>query len=338
MKKALHFTIIAVLLLGAGAGVGLAQEEETYIFKPGDEVRIEVFLDPDLSRTLIIRPDGKLSFPFIGDFTAAGMTVPDLDNFLTEKLGALYEQPDVTITPLTYAKQSYYVFGDVTREGEFPLIRALTVAEGLSAAGFSGRPDITNYTGATFVSDVNRQGRTRALVPPELVLLVRKSAETGGRITKPIYLRKFLAEGGVDGDTDLFPGDILYVPENLLLVYVLGEVANPGSLRWTPDYRLFAAISDAGHWTEDAKATNVALMRSHPDGTMTTYRLNLWKAMQGKVENNPVLEPGDTIYIARNLLAHMNYFFRVFNQGSVQSAMSTYQQAQAIEALNQSGN
>ncbi len=339
MKKTISMMVYVALFVGILIPMGAVYAEDTYVLQVGDEIRIEVYLDPDLTRVLIIRPDGNLSFPFIGDFKAAGLTVPELDAFLTEKLGQLYEQPEITITPITYAKQSYYIFGDVSREGEFPLVRQLSVAEGVSSAGFSSRPALTSDTGASYVSDTDRGYRTRALVPPELILLVRKSQEGEGRITKPIYLRKFLSEGGRDGDIPLEPGDIIYVPENLLLVYVLGEVARPGGIRWTRDYRVTDAISDAGHWTEDAVASSVYLMRKNPDGSMTSFKLNLWKAIkQGKGDNNPVLEPGDTIYIPRNGLAHLNYFMRVFNQGSVQSAMSTYQQAQAIEALNQSGN
>lgn len=319
--------VVLLMLLPALASA------EDYVLQTGDELLIEVFLDPDLTRTLTIRPDGKLSYPFIGEFQAAGLTISELDDYLTEALSVYYEELDVNIMPITYAGQEFYVAGDVAQEGEYPLLSEVTVAEGILQAGISNRAATTNNTGAGFVSANNAGVRARSADPPEIVLLVRKTDD--GRIVKPIYFKKFLTEGGYDGDILLEAGDILFVPENLKLVYVLGEVAAPGSIRWTPGMTALDALADSGHWTEDAKASAVYLVRREPDGSMTSYQLNLWNAIKrGDASNNPVLESGDTLYIPRNALAHIDYFFRLFNEGAVQSALDTYQQRLFIEQLD----
>lgn len=333
MRATNWMRLMCIPLLVFAVSVSMAAEDE-YVLRVGDEIHIEVFLDPDLTRTVAIRPDGRLSLPFVGAFQAAGMRISELENYLVENLAEFYDQLEITVTPLVYANQTYYVFGDVTNEGEFSLLRDLTVTEGLAAAGFTARPSISTDTGARAQAFTDRANIARSQDPPEVILLIRKNGDQG-RVVKPIMFKKFLTEGGFEGDIFLQPGDYIYVPENLKLVYVLGEVRGPGSIRWTPGLRVLDALADAGSYNEDAALSYVTLMRKNPDGTFTTYKLDLWKAIRrGDQAHNPVLEPNDTLFVPRNTLAHIQYFFRIFNEGSVQSALDTYQQGQAIEAFN----
>ena len=100
-----------------------------------DVVDISVWREPELSRTVPVRPDGKISLPLIGELAAEGKTASELDNLIKERLKGFLTQPEVTVIVQQINSQHYFVIGEVERPGSFPLNSATNVVQALAAAG-----------------------------------------------------------------------------------------------------------------------------------------------------------------------------------------------------------
>lgn len=100
-----------------------------------DVVAIKVWKDADLSSTVPVRPDGKISLPLIGDLQAAGKTTGELHDLVVARLKPYVPDPDVTVMVEQINSQKYFVIGQVTHPGSYPLTAPTTVVEALAAAG-----------------------------------------------------------------------------------------------------------------------------------------------------------------------------------------------------------
>ncbi len=110
----------------------------TYRLSAGDEIEVFVWKEEDLSREVIISPDGSLSYPLAGEFQAAGLTVSELKEKLTERIQQYIPKAVVTVTLLKVEGYKVYVLGEVNKPGEYKpgsyvtVAQALTLAEGLT--------------------------------------------------------------------------------------------------------------------------------------------------------------------------------------------------------------
>jgi len=120
--------------------------QEGFVLGPEDVIEVVVWKNPDLSRQVVIRPDGKISLALIGDVMASGLTADQLAQSLVEKYKAVKENPSVSVNVIEV--NSYYVFmvGEVIKPGKLPLksyttiLQALSLAEGFTQ--FASRNDI----------------------------------------------------------------------------------------------------------------------------------------------------------------------------------------------------
>lgn len=108
-----------------------------YIIGADDTLRISVWKEPELSVTLPVRPDGKISMPLLDDVQAAGMTPMQLAASIKEKLKKYISDPRVTVVVTAMNSQRIYVLGEVTHTGAMPLLPNMTVLQALSSAGFT---------------------------------------------------------------------------------------------------------------------------------------------------------------------------------------------------------
>ncbi len=106
-----------------------------YKIGPQDVVRIDVWKEPDISRTIPVRPDGKVSLPLLNDVQAAGLTAMQLAGSLRESLSKYLTSPQVTVTVTEINSRRVYITGEVTRAGALPLLPNMTVLQALSSAG-----------------------------------------------------------------------------------------------------------------------------------------------------------------------------------------------------------
>jgi polysaccharide export outer membrane protein len=125
------------------AFLGVKPEEGGYILAAGDQIQIEVWQNPQLTRAVTVRPDGKISLPLVNDVVAAGLTVPQFQAALTEKLKTFLKDPVVSATVNQYTTKQIFINGQVrspaayTYRGEMYLLQALALSGGMTpfAAG-----------------------------------------------------------------------------------------------------------------------------------------------------------------------------------------------------------
>lgn len=145
---------VAFLWLVIGAGVGFAQDSSgsgnsatsslpasvappSYLIGAEDVLLISVWKEPDLTATLPVRPDGKISLPLLNDVQAAGLTPMQLATSITEKLRKFVGDPRVTVVVTQVNSKRVYVTGEVQHTGAIQLVPDMTVLQALSTAGFT---------------------------------------------------------------------------------------------------------------------------------------------------------------------------------------------------------
>jgi len=110
-------------------------QDPNYVIGSQDMLDISVWREPDFSRTVPVRPDGKISLPLLNDMQAAGLTPSQLAEELTKSLNKFVTNPQVTIIVTQINSQRFYVLGEATRPGAYTLIPDMTILQALSNAG-----------------------------------------------------------------------------------------------------------------------------------------------------------------------------------------------------------
>jgi polysaccharide export outer membrane protein len=106
-----------------------------YVIGAEDVLDINVWKEPEVSRAVPVRPDGKISLPLLNDVQAAGLTPMQLGSVITEQLKKFIAQPQVTVIVTTINSRRVYVLGEVNRGGAIPLMPDMTLLQALSSAG-----------------------------------------------------------------------------------------------------------------------------------------------------------------------------------------------------------
>lgn len=186
--------------VASGAGEK-AETPADYAIGPGDILQIFVWKEPDVSREVRVRSDGKVTLPLLGDVMAAGNTSQTLATDLSQKLGRFLTTPKVAVSVSFASSLRFFVVGRVNKPGEFPLIGRVTVLEALALAGGFGEEAKTDK-----IVIVRRDPATM----PGVV------ASSGPRRTGDTVLRvnyKNLASGkDLRSNAVLLPGDTVVVP------------------------------------------------------------------------------------------------------------------------------
>lgn len=174
----------------AGAPVAGALPEATaageYRIGLDDVLEVAVWRDPDLSRTVPVRPDGKISLPLVGELPAAGKTARELERELALRLAPFIRTPRVSVIVKEINAPRIFVMGQVLHPGAFPLRSPVTILQALAEAG-----------GLAEFADQNS------------IVLLRHTGESVHR-----YSLRYddLLEGKPERTVFLSPGDTLVVP------------------------------------------------------------------------------------------------------------------------------
>jgi polysaccharide export outer membrane protein len=155
MKKAIKLAVfIGMVLLAAslpaqtadvtksGVTTGKPADATTatppdYVIGADDTLHISVWKEPDLTESLPVRPDGKISMPLLNDVMAAGLTPLELKDSITEKLKKYIADPRVTVVVTAMNSRRIFVTGEVTHTGPMMLLPHMTVLQALAQAGFT---------------------------------------------------------------------------------------------------------------------------------------------------------------------------------------------------------
>ena len=160
---------------------------EEYRIGPQDLVRIDVWKEPDISRTIPVRPDGKISLPLMNDVQAAGLTAMELAGSIREGLSKYITSPQVTVTVTEINSRRVYVTGEVMRPGAQPLLPNMTALQALTSAG-----GFTQFA------------RTKS------IYILRN--EDGKQVKHPFNYKAVLDGKHPEDNIQLQPGDVIVVP------------------------------------------------------------------------------------------------------------------------------
>jgi polysaccharide biosynthesis/export protein len=119
----------------AGSAAGASAPAAEFRIGAGDVLQLFVWKEPELSRTVTVRVDGKLTAPLLGDVAAAGKSTRELTSELQALLGRYLEAPQVTLEVTQANSSRIYVLGMVANPGVYPLTQPTTVLQGLAFAG-----------------------------------------------------------------------------------------------------------------------------------------------------------------------------------------------------------
>lgn len=119
----------------ATAASQIPSNDTEYKIGAQDVLRIDVWKEPDISRQVPVRPDGKITLPLLNDVQAAGLTPMQLSVEITEALKKFLTTPQVTVTVSDINSRRIYVTGEVSHAGSFPLLPNMTALQALTSAG-----------------------------------------------------------------------------------------------------------------------------------------------------------------------------------------------------------
>jgi polysaccharide biosynthesis/export protein len=129
-----------------------AVDPHTYVVGAEDVLFIRVWREMDFTGSYIVRPDGKITIPLVGDVQAAGLTPERLGSQLAQALADFINKPDVSVTVSQVNSKKYYITGQVFRSGEFPMVVPTRIFDALSNGGgfrdFANRKKIIIVRGA----------------------------------------------------------------------------------------------------------------------------------------------------------------------------------------------
>jgi polysaccharide export outer membrane protein len=136
-----------------------ATVDPSYIIGPTDILEIQVWKEPDFSRHALVRPDGKMTLPLVGDLHVAGMTTMALKQLLTEKLKDFIDSPEVTVILVESHSKNFYIIGKIIRPGTYPLMKDMTVLQAISVAGGLGE-----WADADSIRIIRKSGETENIL------------------------------------------------------------------------------------------------------------------------------------------------------------------------------
>jgi polysaccharide biosynthesis/export protein len=131
-----------------------------YVIGPDDVLDVSVWKEQDLTRSVQVRPDGKISMPLIGDVQAAGMTSGQLAKSIGDRLKKFLTAPQVTIILTQINSQKVYVIGEVTKPGSYPVLPGMTILQAISTAG-----GLTQFANTKKIFLMRNEDRTQAKYP-----------------------------------------------------------------------------------------------------------------------------------------------------------------------------
>ena len=266
---------------------------DLYKIGPTDVLEFRSFDDETLNTTVTVRHDGMISLPWIPDVMVAGYTRDETTAIIREAYQNLYYEAEVSVQIVQASSKTYTVMGDVTRPAEFPYLKPINLLDAIVSAGGLR---VNQRGGDSFVGG---QGQ---LVK---AFIFRGTGED--RTTQEYDLRNLERSGSHPAQTLVLPGDTIFIPEGVNLVYVLGDVGRPGIQPLSDGMTLLQLLASVSGFNEStARLKQVVLIRAI-NGEETEVKLLDVKAML-RYGGDFVVQPGDIIYVPRKRLTTLGEF------------------------------
>jgi len=264
--------LLGALLLALVGGVAAAQSASDYVIGPQDVLLIQVFDQPDLGGKYTVETDGTFTFPLVGRVKAGALTLRGFERELKSRLAdGYFKNPQITVAVEQYRSQRVFVMGEVRQPGPVALTGGMTLIEALARAGS------TLPTSSGEVSIV-RGAQNGSEGGPSL-----PDQDAGSEVFRASI--RDLESGSLSKNIELRDGDTIFVPR-AELVYVFGEVKNPGGYAVQKNTTVLQALSLAGGVNEHAAMNRIQVTRI-VKGAKTDVKVKL----------TDVVRPEDTIVV-----------------------------------------
>ncbi len=265
-KRAIPVLLVLIILSTALANAG------DYIIGEGDVLKISVWGVQEMTLSQVVRPDGKITVPALGEVVASGLTPLQLQKKLEKDLKKLIKNPVVTVIVEKITNNRIYVFGGGIKSGIYNIDRKTTLLQLLCQIG-----DLTNAD------------------------LHRAYVERGGKKIKKDFYKLFI-EGDTSEDINILPNDVVFIPAlTEKNVYVVGAVNTPKFIVYRDGLTVLEAILDAGGFNKFARENDVVIYRK-VNGKETTINVKLKDLMkEGDLKQNIRLKPGDYIVVKEGI-------------------------------------
>lgn len=264
----------------------LALLEETvnpvYRIGSGDVLRLSVYGRGEVSGSMVVGPDGKITLPIVGAVDVSDASQEAAQQKLETLLRQYYTKPAVTLAIEQYTSNQVTVLGRVERSGVQKFPHPPTLAEVLAGAG--AMPILDKQ--ATLTRCAIMRGRDK-LIWVDLKALLNGDPAYNMRMKK---------------------GDIVFIPDSSeTTVYVLGAIGKPGSYRLTPRMTVLDALSQAGGPTDDAAPERIGVYRA---GAGMVEIIRFSDLVDVSRRANYALEDGDVVFVPKSGLAEVGYLMR----------------------------
>jgi len=164
-----------------------AADDPTYRIGAQDVLKIDVWREDQLTRTVPVRPDGKISLPLLNDIQAAGLTPMELAGIIRDELRKYINNPQVTVSVAEINSRRIYVNGEVNKAGAYQLLPHMTALQALSGSG--------GFTAFAHVKSI----------------YVLRNVD-GKAVKIPFNYKESIKGKNVDQNIELQPGDVIVVP------------------------------------------------------------------------------------------------------------------------------
>jgi len=252
--------------------IKLTEKKPEYRVGPDDVLHVFIWGYPDLSMDVIVRRDGGISIPLLGNIKAEGLTVPELEDVLKKGFGKFIKDPQITVNPKEINSLRIFLVGRIRK------------------------PDIS--IGPVHLGFILRGGNSllEALSDVEYYPDADLAASYAARkdLIIPVDLKALLKDGDLTQNILLEPGDMVVIPGPMKEVTILGEVRAPDRYKVNVDTSLADALSIAKGVNKDSADLYMAYVARNKQ----ILPINLKRLLEfGDMSQNITIEDGDIIYI-----------------------------------------
>jgi len=256
---------VALLLLSIPLLPGQVTAQEAYRIAAGDSITVQVLRHADFNTQLVVRPDGRITYPLIGEIEVVGKTVAELTDLITKALSEELRAPQVVINVMPREQPVVYILGEVLKAGPVPLrpgAEAIAVKDAIAQAG--GLPRVL------LTGELHRKGEPPVAVDVEHEMVV-----------------------GAEEATLLHKDDILWVRQ-AGFVNVVGTAGPAGRIAFEQEDTLLTILAKSGGAPTTADLKHSFILR--PNGQQEV--VDLEAIQEGRWKGDlPKVEPGDFIIL-----------------------------------------
>jgi polysaccharide export outer membrane protein len=279
--RKLALSILTGFVVWAFVSAAAPAQEPDYVIGPGDVLSISVWRHPELDRNVVVRSNGKITFPPIGELTAAGQSPNELGRDLGLRLRDFTrETTQVTVSIEQHNSRSVYVTGQVAVPGRYSFERIPDILQLLTETG-----------GALPSADLSAVSIIRPTITGPEVTTVDVGAYMRGQRRTPL--------------PELRPGDTVDVPSILGggglggpgVVYIFGEVGAPGAYPAGDGIDLMQLVSLAGGTTPTARLNEVSVVMDGGRGGQVVAKIDLDAVIRHGTASPFELEAGDRVFV-----------------------------------------